>query len=191
MQIQINNSPIFKLLSVILILLLVIGNFSCEKEVEIPNEEELITNVDLILTSEDGTKTVTLSFEDLDGDGGNAPIINTVTLENNTIYFAELSLKNTLEDPAEDISAEVLEEGLDHQVFYESSLLSVEYTDADSEGLPIGLKTKITTIGAGQSDLLVTLRHKPSKSEDGVASGSIENAGGETDVAINFQFNVD
>ncbi len=50
----------------------------------IDNEEEVITTLTYILTPASG-QAVTLSFVDLDGDGGNPPVITGGTLDTNTI----------------------------------------------------------------------------------------------------------
>ena len=42
---------------------------SCEKDPQIPNEEELITTVTYTLTPVSGGDPVIFSFRDLDGDG--------------------------------------------------------------------------------------------------------------------------
>ena len=58
--------------------------FSCQpNDPGDPHEEELITtlNVDL----EAGGSTVALNFQDVDGDGGDAPVITTDKLAANTI----------------------------------------------------------------------------------------------------------
>jgi len=101
-------------------LLLALGVFSmlfitsCEKDEPedpiIPNEEEVITTLNFTLTPDGGGTPVVLSFQDLDGDGGNAPTISEGTLDNNTIYNGSLELLNELEDPAEDITLEGAEE---------------------------------------------------------------------------------
>ena len=62
----------------------------------IPNEEEVITTLNLTLTSDSGA-VVVFSFQDLDGDGGNAPIQSGDTLQNNTTYSAVLELLNETE----------------------------------------------------------------------------------------------
>ena len=109
-------------------LLLALGVFSmlfitsCEKDEPddpiIPNEQEVITTLNYTLTPESGTPII-LSFRDLDGDGGNEPIISDGTLASGMSYIGSMELLNELEDPAEDITLEVAEEELEHQFFYE------------------------------------------------------------------------
>lgn len=158
----------------------------------IPNEDEVITTLNLTLTSDSGA-VVVFSFQDLDGDGGNAPIQSGDTLQNNTTYSAVLELLNEIEMPAEDITAEIDAEGVDHQFFFESTVsgLSVEYMDMDANGKPIGLATTITTIDSGSGILNIVLRHEPNKDGTGVLSGDITNAGGETDIEVTFDVTVD
>ena len=95
--------------------------------------------------------------------------------------------------PAEDITAEIDAEGVDHQFFFESTVsgLSVEYMDMDANGKPIGLATTITTIDSGSGTLNIVLRHEPNKDATGVLNGDITNAGGETDIEVTFDVTVD
>lgn len=177
-----------------LFLLLSLVTFSaCEKEdPEPPTTPEVITTLTYTLTPTGGGDAVVFSFQDLDGDGGDAPIVTNGTLAANQTYSAVVSLLNETEDPAENITEEVAEEALEHQLFYESSLsdVSISYTDEDSEGNPIGITTNLSTTEAGNGTLKITLRHEPDKSADEVSSGIITNAGGETDIEVIFDINV-
>lgn len=154
----------------------------------IENPEEVITTLTYTLTPDGGGNTVVFSFVDLDGDGGNAPVLMTDNLQANTTYQGAIALLNESESPAEDIGEEVAEEDLEHQLFYVSTVpgLTVSYSDADSEGNPVGLETTLVTGDAGTGTLTIILRHEPDKSATGVAEGSIANAGGETDIEVVF-----
>lgn len=161
---------------------------SCHKHDE--NDEELITTVIYKLTPTSGGTTVTFSFKDLDGDGGNPPVISVSPLKSNTIYKGELTLLNESQSPTDDITLEIKEEAKDHQFFFESSLVKVKYADKDGDGNPIGLTTELTTTNAGTGKLKITLRHEPNKKANGVKDGLIANAGGETDLEIEFNITV-
>lgn len=162
-------------------------------EPEIPNEEELITTLTYTLTPDSGGSPVELSFVDLDGeDGGNAPTIVGGILEANRTYTGEITLLNESESPAENITEEVEEEALEHQFFFNVDLVdvSINYSDEDSMGNPIGLTTSLTTGEAGGGSITIILRHKPEKSETGVSNGDITNAGGDTDIEVTFPVDV-
>jgi hypothetical protein len=154
----------------------------------IPNEEEVITTLNYTLTPNTGGTTIVLSFQDLDGDGGNAPIITGGTLESNKTYTGELVLLNEQESPSGNITAEIQEEDEDHQFFFQTNIagLTVAYNDQDTNGNPIGLQSTVTTTDVGNGTLTVILRHEPNKSGSGVTSGDITNAGGETDIEVTF-----
>ena len=62
----------------------------------------------------------------------------------------------------------------------------LSYADTDANGAPIGLETTMTTGDAATGKLQVTLRHEPDKGATGVAQGDITNAGGETDIQVEF-----
>lgn len=166
---------------------------SCDKDDPIiPNEGEVITTFKYTLTPLEGGVPVVLSFQDLDGDGGDEPIISSGILAANTTYSGDIILQNELESPVGDITKEVKEEGDEHQFFFISSLndLAVTYTDMDVNNRPIGLETTLTTGAVGKGSLTIILRHQPDKDADGVGGGDITNAGGETDIEIAFEIDV-
>lgn len=181
-----------KLFSLLSILVAFIAITSCEPDPKPTNEEELITTVTYTLSPSDGISPVILSFKDLDGDGGNAPVIVNGTLKQNTTYNGVLTLSNESVSPAEDITVEVKEEGQDHQFFFASTVagLTVAYNDKDADNRPVGLSTVLKTTGSGSGTLKVTLRHLPNKSAANVASGDITNAGGETDIEVSYTLDV-
>ncbi len=159
---------------------------------EIPNEEELITTLIYTLTPDGGGTAVEFRFTDLDGDGGDAPVISNGTLAANTTYSGALTLLNEAETPAEDITEEVEAEDEEHQLFFTvtTANATVTYADADTDGNPVGLATTLTTTGASTGTLMVTLRHEPNKAAAGVSGGDITNAGGETDIEVIFDVTI-
>ncbi len=160
---------------------------------EIINEEEVITTVNLTLTDNNDNVKI-LSFKDDDGNGPNAPVATADDLETNTTYTGSIVFLNELETPTENITAEVAEEDIDHQIFYvtSSSLnATVEYIDQDANGNPVGLDFTLTTGDvSSEGSLTVILRHEPNKDASGVSDGDPANAGGETDVEAVFTINI-
>ncbi|MGB5238341.1 MAG: type 1 periplasmic binding fold superfamily protein [Flavobacteriaceae bacterium] len=167
--------------------------FSCSDDDEGPqivNEEEVITTLTITLTPQGGGTSITLQSQDLDGDGPNAPVVNVSgNLGDFTTYEGSIELLNETENPAEDITEEVEEEAEEHQFFYTvtGSIDNVIYNDVDGNGNPVGLVFLLTTREPGAATLAVTLRHEPTKPNDGTAS----NAGGETDIAQTFSVTVE
>lgn len=176
----------FYLLSFILIIFVV----GCEDDDDpiIENPEEEITSVILTLTPDGGGDDVVLSFDDPDGDGGNAPVITPGTLAANATYSGSINFAN--ED--EQINPEIMAEDDEHQVFYVVSSgldLTLAYNDMDGNGAPLGLLTNVTTGAAGTGTITVTLRHEPAK-DPVVAIDDPATAGGETDVEVSFDVTV-
>lgn len=171
-----------------LLVIPIIFSTSCSNDDAPVNEEEVITTVTTTLVG--GGQTITLTSRDLDGDGPNAPVVTVSgNLVAGTTYTGSTTFLNELENPAEDITVEVEEEGADHQVFYQlpSSIGTVTYTDTDANGKPIGLNFTLVAGTSGTTGTLtVTLRHLPNKTATGVAAGDITNAGGNTDAAVTF-----
>lgn len=157
------------------------------------NEEEVITTVRAVYTPVGGGTAITLQYRDLDGDGPNAPAVTVSGNFNlNTTYNGQVTILNETTNPADDITVEVQEEGVDHQLFYQKTgtLPNFAYatgaSDLDTNGRPIGLQTTFTTTTAATGSLKITLRHLPNKSGVGVPAGDITNAGGATDFEVTF-----
>lgn len=167
---------------------------SCEKEPHDHNDEELITTIKLDFTNTQSGAVSTLLFQDIDGDGGNAPVITVDTLMANSTYTMAVTLLNESETPAENITTEVEEEGTKHQFFFEQSSglnLTIAYADTDDDGKPIGLSNTANTGAASNGSLTITLRHEPDKSASGVSGGNLTNAGGATDIEVTFDIVVE
>lgn len=181
-----------KLLALFLTTSLVVTSCSNDDNAAV-NEEELITTVSVTLQG--GGQTIVLTSKDLDGEGPNAPVFTTTggDLVAGRTYTGSTTFLNEAKSPAEDITAEVEEEGADHQVFYQlaSSLGTITYTDNDENSKPIGLSfSLVTAASAATGNLSVTLKHLPNKSASGVSTGDITNAGGSTDVLVVFPITV-
>ena len=161
---------------------------SCEKDPQIPNEEELITTVTYTLTPVSGGDPVIFSFRDLDGDGGQSPVVVLGRPKANTVYNAVVGLYNESVSPVDTITNEVSEEALEHQFFYAFSDMNASYiyTDLDTENHPIGIMTRVTTGEPSEGLVTIILRHLPDKFASGVSDGDISNAGGETDIEVSF-----
>ena len=165
---------------------------SCEKkDPVIPNEEELITTMTYTLTPVGGGDAVIFNFQDLDGDGGNDPVITNGVLKTNTTYNGVISLLNETETPAGNITAEVEAEGEHHQFFYSiegaaSTTTEITYNDEDVNGNPVGISTSFTTTSASTGTLNIVLRHEPLKPND----GNLVDAGGQTDIQVTFDLDI-
>jgi hypothetical protein len=173
---------------------------SCTKDEAVPevvNEEELITTITAVYTPVGGGTVVTLQYKDLDGDGANAPVISVSgPFEKNKTYNGTVTFKNEAANPVQDITPEILEEGDEHQLFYQKTgtLNAFTYgtatTNFDKNGKPIGLQSVFVTTGAASGSLTITLRHEPNKSAANVSTGDITNAAGATDAEVVFSISV-
>ena len=157
------------------------------------NEEELITTVELTFTNDNDASDVrTASFTDLDGEGGNDPIIDNISLMADATYTLTVKFLNEEETPAEDITEEVEEEDEDHQVFYVATgaEFTYAYGDQDSNQNPLGLTGTVTTGAASNGTLQVILIHEPNKTAAGVRDGDPTNAGIESDIDVTFNLSI-
>ena len=161
-------------------------------------DQELITTVTLTLTPQGGAPIVA-EVDDPDGDGGDPPTIDSIALVAGTTYAVTVGFQNRLETPPEEITDEVRDEAVDHQVFFTGAAIGAgvahAYTDSDDNGLPIGLANTFVVTPGTAGDLVVTLRHMPPlngtavKTADAaskVAAGGFSAIGGETDAQVTF-----
>ena len=179
----------------------------------------LITSLVLNFTPEDGGDTLSFSWSDPEGDGD--PIIQDILLpdasdhshHDTQSYTLDVEVWNELEDPAEDVTIEIDELAEEHQFFFTGSavegpatgangdaIIEHAYADSDAAGLPVGLDSTITTLDWGSGELTVTLRHLPL--EDGeavkvdgmaedVAAGGFSSIGGDNDIQVTFNIEVE
>lgn len=185
-----------KLFKLLLITFGTFAMFSCSSDDDAAptpvNEEEVITTLNVTLSPATGTDIV-LSSRDLDGEGPTAPVITAPALAANTTYTGTLELLNEMESPAEDITEEVAEEDDEHQFFFQvigDATLTVNYTDMDDDGNPVGINFTLTTGDASTGNLNIVLRHLLDKNAAGVSDGDITNAGGDTDIQVNFPIDI-
>jgi hypothetical protein len=174
------------------------------------NPEEVITTVGLKIRPMGGSNEQRFEVNDPDGDGGDPPTIQPITLTPGA-YTVLPYFENRLETPAEDITIEISDESDEHQILFTGTAvngpasdepaapLAHTYDDEDVNGLPIGLEnTFVATAGTGQ--LTVTLRHLPPINDvaskdasvaDDVKAGGISAAPGATDASVTYPVTVE
>ena len=186
------------------LMLLFLGFFiACEPEDPDPeNDEESITDITLNFVDDSGN-TLTTVASDPDGDGPeDVQFEESFTLKTSTQYTLSIDLFNSMNN--EDITQEVQEEAAEHQMFFAWSdgLFSdpsgtgniadatgtVNYSDSDSNGNPLGIVTEWTTgteVGT-ERDFQIILKHQPDiKTADTGAQD------GETDIDLTFTISLE
>jgi len=157
-----------------------------------PGEEELITTIEITLTPSGGGAPYTVRWRDLDGEGGNHPVVDRIELDAGTVYNGAVRVLNETESPPENITEEVEEEAEAHQFFYATlggfSPASVTYADKESDYVtnsgadhPVGIAFTLSVPeNAATGQLRVTLSHYDDVPKDGV------NPSDETDIDVFF-----
>ena len=157
---------------------------SCKKKnVDAPNEEELITTVKVTLTPIGGGVPVVAEWKDLDGPGGALPVIGNISLDPGKSYNCALDFLDETKSPVDEITDEIVSEGTDHQIYYEATgvNLTINGLDTDTGDLPLGTTSVWTTGAAGTGSLKIILKHKPGTK----AAGDLVTKG-ETDVSVDL-----
>ena len=199
-----------------LILLLITGSLislsGCKNDDPEPeNIPELVTKVTLKFTPAGGGAEVTVTATDPDGEGvQDIKVDGSINLIKGTQYTLALELINGLYKVGEDgynITAEVEEEGDEHQFFFRfsegvfssptgtgnikdnssSTAGSINYLDKDANNLPTGISTSWTSSSVATSDksFRVVLKHQPD-----IKSSTSTSLDGESDLDISFVLNV-
>lgn len=151
-------------LSLMAVSLMIVAGCEKENQPAEENENELITTVQLDFTKRGTDDRSTFTWEDADGPGGEIPIIDTVRLDDNSVYDVEVSFWNKSVTPAENITEEVRGESENHRVYYEASAASgilINGYDNDTGGVPLGIQSVWTTTGSSEGTVMVVLRHYP------------------------------
>ena len=179
----------------------------------------LATSVVLHLSPTDGGEALSFAWSDPEGDGD--PVIDSILLPDGSDepdhagreYALDIEVLNELEDPVEDVTAEIEDEGEAHQFFFTGSavqgpatgdnadaLVEHAYADEDVDGLPLGLSNTLTTLAHGERELTLTLRHLPPEDDqatkteglaEDVAEGGFAAIPGENDIEITFPIEVE
>lgn len=139
---------------------------SCKKEnqpVE-ENDNELITTIEMEFRERGSDDRQTFRWEDTDGAGGEVPVIDSILLDENTVYDVKLTLWNKAVTPAENITEEVQGESENHRFYYEVPAglgITIDGLDNDVNGLPLGVSSVWTTTTETGGTLTLVLRHYP------------------------------
>lgn len=150
------------------------------------NPGELITTVRLLLSdSISGLPLDTISYSDIDGSGGNAPLTDTLFLSQAQTVAVEVLVLDESQSPADTISNEIFSEGDTHQFVYLSNLVGTQINDTDMNGFPIGLSLFVNGISSGNGDFRLQLRHYNSASDKAAGNSSYS-----TDIDILFPLKV-
>lgn len=129
-------------------------------------DREVITSVMLTFVDPIGNTSAVYTYADLDGPGGQVPVIDPIVLSANTTYEVSVEFvdNSDLNNPVF-ITDEIRAEALEHLVCYSVTGAVPQPTvkDQDTNGDPVGLIVEMQTAGTGTGDLTVTLKHEAAK----------------------------
>ena len=154
------------------------------------HEDEITQLVYTLTNTANSADVVTFTFTDEDGEGGaDGTTEVSGNLTANATYSGALELINLEE--LEDVGAEIAEEDAeDHEILYNTNGLTIETTDVDGNGDPLGFNTSVTAGAAGTGDLTISVVHEGKKPNDGTVADA-QSEGGTLDIQRSFNFIVE
>lgn len=152
------------------------------------NPSELITTVQLLISDSATNAAIdAFSWKDIDGDGGNNPVIDTVVLQPTGTYKVSVLILDETKSPADTVSNEVAEENLQHLLlhsFSQGSFIQFVSTDQDDNGGALGLQGILNTGVSTLGTYTLELRHYDS------ATDKVAGTPYETDIQVVFPVKV-
>lgn len=155
-------------------LVLALAVSSCKKDdTDDPkptNPNEVVTTLRVYFTDAiTGALADSATFRDVDGPGGNAPVQDSLILDENSLYNAIVVILDETKNPVDTISIEIEEEDEEHMFVYESNpatnFLTTTINDFDGDGDPVGLLLSVQTDSPGTGSWKITLRHYDSEAD--------------------------
>jgi hypothetical protein len=128
----------------------------------------------------------TLTYKDIDGSGGNSPIVDTIRVNLDQLLECSVDVLDESQQPAITHTSEILAESNEHLFLYNINKVDMQiaYNDTDDFGKNFGQKTLWKIGGDGISSKIgsvtITLKHEPTNKND------LANPGGENDFEVTF-----
>jgi len=172
-------------------LLFVLNSCSKHDDQQHNDENELITQVEILLIDTISKDTLFTVWSDMDGIGGNNPNMpDTLNLKQGKTYVG-ITRFYTNHDATSfhDITQEIKNEGVNHLLCFDvnsmtmppNAGITITRADKDNNGLEIGLETMWKMNRTDIGSVKVRLKHQP-----GIKNGTCDP--GETDVEVDFPF---
>lgn len=157
----------------------------CKKDDDDSTAQETITTVVLTVTGSNGFNQ-SYEWNDLDGAGGNDPVIDNLLLSANATYNVSVRFEDRSRTPVGNLTPEIQAEGAKHLLTFtpNASNVTVSYADQDANGNPLGLNTTWATGATSFGTITVRLHHEPTD------KNNTANPGGETDVEATFALRI-
>jgi len=132
---------------------------ACKKDNQ--TEQEFITKIVVHLSGAGFDKEFV--WQDRDGDGGVAPLIDTISIPANVQLSASLHVYDESQTPVNNVTEEIMAENTVHLFVYKNSVAGLTISDlnTDNDGKPFGLESKWTTTTASSGLVEILLHHEP------------------------------
>lgn len=137
---------------------------TCRKGEVIPIEG--VTTLRLIF-SQPGGNQITYEFKDIDGIGGNDPVVDEIQLPPLNVFNCRLEILNESKIPIEDWTSTIKQRSGIHLFFYKvtNDVMRFSNLNTDESGKPFGL-TSLAATKSGSGTLTVIMKHDVNKNID-------------------------
>jgi hypothetical protein len=158
------RNSFFSLLALAVMASLSLVQQGCGHDHDDENKHGKITTMQVTLT--DDSTTISAKAVDLDGDGGNPPVVDTLTLQAGRSYTGRIELLDESVDPPISRTEEIRRDA-DTHLFRFTALqgaqgrVIVSNLDTDSKGQPFGMRFNVQVTGsaAANGGLRILLEH--------------------------------
>lgn len=170
-------------------LALVISSCKKDRGDDHEHDHEAITKIELHFTKVGTSVTEVFTWTDLDGDGGNAPVIDEIELEENTTYSVAIELYDS---DGHDLTHDIEDHESEHHRFYYSGQGAIGITinglDKDINNVTLGLTSTWITTGHAEGPVKITLRHYQNANKE--EADPVNSSKSATDAEIEFPVHV-
>lgn len=164
---------------------LIITAAGCHKHDETLSENITTVQLNLVSSAPNQSFNKVYTWTDEDGDGGKAPMVDTIQLPMLSQANCEIKVFDRSQTPEKNITEEIVAERNDHLFVYTTDVkgLTINYADKDDEGKNFGQKTTWSAM-VGSGKLTIRLYHEPSDKD------KLDNPGGEIDFEVTFPISI-
>ncbi len=165
-------------------------SFQCDETDRYEPLDENFTTLIYSLTPQNGGPQVVLTWRDLDGEGGEPPLILGGKLSAHTTYNGSIALLDETQTPARNLTSLLrLNERGHHLFFFQDGLngLRLMNTTIDAGGY----RNQLVTAAATSGKITIVVGYLPQRTVQALVPTDVSNAGGYIEIEATFNIRVE